>query len=143
MHTRLRRDNIEHLLIWRFDESAGTRTWRIPMEAIMMDGARELGDELEETTVGSVYESIETNLWQADGYFAQGASGLAIECLRSAWSEYVRFRDIIYVYDSAAGGGLGDRLVRALVGRAGASSAALALGDVPESRPVWESLIAA
>lgn len=119
------------------------------METMTWDEALELDEETEETeetTVGSVYESIETNLWQAEGYFSRGAAGLAIECLRSAWCEYVRFRDILCVYecnDSASVDLLGERLVRALVNRAGDSAASLALGTAPESRPLWESLIAA
>ena len=100
-----------------------------------------LDEAAEETTVGDVYESIETNIWQAEGYFMQGANGLAIECLRSAWSEYIRFRDILAVYDS--GPTLGERLIQALVARAGDSAAALALCPSPESRPAWESLQAA
>ena len=102
--------------------------------------------DLEDTTVGDIYESIETNLWLSDGYFAEGASGLAMECLRSAWSEYVRFRDILRVYEaceSGAANSLGERLVRALTARAGDSAADLALGDTPDGRPVWESLAAA
>jgi hypothetical protein len=113
------------------------------METMIWDEAAELDDELEETTVGSVYESIETNLWLAEGYFARGASGLAIECLRSAWCEYVRFRDILLVYDSSSVDHLGERLVRALVNRAGDSAASLALGTAPESRPLWDALVAA
>ncbi len=100
-------------------------------------------DELEDSTVGSVYESIETNLWQADGYLAQGATGLATECLRAAWLEYVRFRDILVVYGGIYGEDLGGKLVRALVERAGDSAASLALGTEPKGRLVWDALIAA
>jgi hypothetical protein len=116
------------------------------MDKTICDEALELDEELEETTVGSVYESIETNLWLAEGYFSRGASGLAIECLRSAWCEYVRFRDVLCVYecsDSASVDQLGERLVRTLVNRAGDSAASLALGTAPESRPLWDALVAA
>jgi hypothetical protein len=113
------------------------------MEQITWDEAVETEEYLEDTTVGSIYESIETNLWQADGYFAQGASGLAVECLRSAWSEYVRFRDILAVYDSTVVADLGQRLIRALIDRAGDSAAALALGDMTETQSAWKSLLAA
>jgi hypothetical protein len=82
-------------------------------------------DETEDMTVGILYDSIETNLWLADAYFLRGAKGLAIECLRSAWLEYVRFRDVLRVY---AGDDLGDRLLRTLVSKAGDEAAALALG---------------
>jgi hypothetical protein len=113
------------------------------METTNWDEEMEMEEDIEETTVGSVYESIETNLWLADSYFSRGAAGLAIECLRSAWCEYVRFRDILRVYDSSSVDQLGERLVRTLVDRAGDSAASLALGATPESRPLWESLAAA
>ena len=116
------------------------------MNAMTLHEAREMefdAEDIEDTTVGSVCESIETNLGLAEGYFAQDAAGLATECLRSAWLEYVRFRDILHVYDSSGVAALGERLVRSLVERAGDSAAALALGADPESRPVWDSLRAA
>jgi len=69
----------------------------------------------QEETVGTLCDSIETSLWMAAAYRRQGARGLAAECLRSAWSEYLRFSDVLSVY---AGAELGTRLVRAL-GEAG------------------------
>jgi hypothetical protein len=94
----------------------------------------------EDTTVGSVYESIETNLWMAEAYFRRGSRGLGVECLRGAWMEYVRFRDILRVY---AGDELGERLVKALVNRAGDAAAALALGNQPEADRLRRALSAA
>lgn len=66
----------------------------------------------EDTTVGDVHESIETNIWLAQAYFSQQADGLARECLRAAWYEYVRFNEILGVY---AGAALGDRLRKLMV----------------------------
>jgi hypothetical protein len=68
----------------------------------------------EDTTVGDIRESIETNMWLAEAYFARGAEGLARECLRAAWMEHVRFSEIIKVY---AGSGLGDKLRSLMVER--------------------------
>ena len=113
------------------------------MEGMTWDLTVEMPEAIEDTTVGAVYESIETNLWQADGYFTQGATGLAIECLRSAWSEYVRFCDILRVYGGSGTEQLGSRLVRVLVERVGDSAAEIALGADPNGRPVWEALMAA
>lgn len=96
------------------------------------------GNELEDSTVGDLQESIETNLWLAEGYFLQGASGLGVECLRSAWLEYVRFRDVLGVY---GGTDLGKRLVEALVFRAGDDAAALAFGG--EAASTWRETVAA
>jgi hypothetical protein len=94
----------------------------------------------DDTTVGSVYESIETNLWLAEAYFARGSEGIGVECLRGAWMEYVRFRDILWVY---SGEELGERLVRALVTRAGDAAAALALGSDPGADRLRTALAAA
>lgn len=93
-----------------------------------VDFTDETQDAEGETTVGAVCESIETRMWLADAYFLRGAEGLAVECLREAWLEYVRFRDILNVYTQ--GEALGSRLVRAL-SRAGDSLASLALGAAP------------
>jgi|SRR5689334_7348528 hypothetical protein len=73
----------------------------------------EMGD-YEDTTVGDVRESIETNMWLAEAYFAQGADGLARECLRAAWLEHLRFHEILSVY---AGPSLGDKLRNLMVER--------------------------
>ncbi|MCC6728552.1 MAG: hypothetical protein IT208_04360 [Chthonomonadales bacterium] len=76
-------------------------------------------------TIGMLHESIETNLWLADAYFLRGAAGLAVECLRDAWLEYVRFREVLRVYEGSDA--LGERLRVALVSRAGDAAAELAL----------------
>src|SRR5690349_7884273 len=73
----------------------------------------QIGD-YEDTTVGDVRESIETNMWLAEAYFAQGADGLARECLRAAWFEHLRFREVISVY---CGNSLGDKLRNMMVER--------------------------
>ncbi len=67
----------------------------------------------EDCTLGAVYESIETNLWLAEAYGQRGAEGLAVECLRAAWMEYLRFRDILFVYDGSES--LGQRVMDALM----------------------------
>ena len=67
----------------------------------------EQSGDYEDTTVGDIRESIETNMWLAEAYFARGAEGLARECLRAAWAEHVRFSRFVEVY---AGAGLGDKL---------------------------------
>jgi hypothetical protein len=97
-------------------------------------------DEIEDKTVGSVYESIETNMWLADAYFRKGSEGLGIECLRAAWWEYVRFRDILHVY---SGDELGRRLVNALVGRAGDAALMMAFGEGQESATLRKALASA
>ena len=97
-------------------------------------------DEQEEGTVGVVCESIETNLWLAEGYFHRGMEGLAIECLRSAWMEYVRFSEVLRVY---SGDDLGRRLIRALVDRAGDAALGMAIGPEPEADHLRRALLAA
>src|SRR5690348_9086447 len=74
--------------------------WRKSMEEVMLREHDRIED-VEDVTVGSVYESIETNLWLAEAYFRNGHEGLAIECLREAWMEYVRFRDVLMAYSSS------------------------------------------
>lgn len=109
-----------------------------------LDFADEMLDEEEDMTVGAVCESIETNLWLADAYFLRGAEGLAVECLRTAWLEYVRFHEILNVY--AGREALGERLVQALVTKAGGAVASLALGvdAAPETlQQALESALAA
>lgn len=69
--------------------------------------------EMEECTLGAVYESIETNLWLAEAYCQRDAEGLAVECLRAAWMEFLRFRDILCVYDGSES--LGQRVMEALM----------------------------
>lgn len=96
------------------------------MEEVMLR-ERDRIEDFEDVTVGSVYESIETNLWLAEAYFRNGHEGLAIECLREAWMEYVRFRDVLMAYSGS--GELGERLVRSLVEKAGDAAATLALGE--------------
>jgi hypothetical protein len=100
-------------------------------------------EEVEDTTVSAVYDSIETNLWQAEGYFAKGAASVAMECLRSAWQEYLRFRDVLVVYGGTEAEELGTKLVRTLVARAGDSAETLALGSNPGATHVWQELAAA
>jgi hypothetical protein len=70
--------------------------------------------DYEDTTVGDVHESIETNMWLAEAYFVQGAEGLARECLRAAWHEYLRFNDILAVYNRSE---LGEKLRRLMLER--------------------------
>ncbi len=70
-------------------------------------------EDMAETTVGAVCESIETNLWLARGYERRGLAGLAADCLRSAWHEYVRFSDVLRVYTGSDA--LRDRLVADMV----------------------------
>jgi hypothetical protein len=74
----------------------------------------EMQGDYEDTTVADVHESIETNMWLAEAYFAQGAEGLGRECLRAAWNEHVRFSEIIHVYSGAA---LGDKLREMMVAK--------------------------
>jgi len=107
----------------------------------VLDFADETPEESGETTVSAVCESIETRLWLADAYFLRGAEGLAIECLREAWLEYVRFRDVLNVY--AGSDDLGGRLVRALVSRAGESVGSLALGAEVEAETLHQALASA
>ena len=83
------------------------------MDAIGNYGFDHCGD-YEDTTVGDVHESIETNMWLADAYFAQGAEGLARECLRAAWLEYLRFNEILAAYTCSQ---LGTRLRKLMVER--------------------------
>jgi hypothetical protein len=71
-------------------------------------------DEYEDTTVADIHESIETNMWLAEAYFAKGADGLAREGLRAAWNEHIRFREILAVYSGLA---LGDKLREMMVFR--------------------------
>jgi hypothetical protein len=75
----------------------------------------------EDCTLGAVYESIETNLWLAEAYSQRGAEGLAVECLRAAWMEYLRFRDILCVYDRSES--LGRSVMDALMKLSGVSGA--------------------
>ncbi len=70
-------------------------------------------EDMAETTVGVVCESVETNLWLARGYERRGLVGLAADCLRSAWHEYVRFGDVLRVYTGSDA--LRDRLIAELV----------------------------
>jgi hypothetical protein len=111
---------------------------RLP-ETFFMDNREEM-ETLEDTTVGCVCESIETNLWQAEAYFSRGERGIAVECLREAWMEYVRFSEILKVYDGEA---LGRQLVQALVERAGDAAEQLALGPEPEAESLRMALAAA
>ena len=69
-------------------------------------------DETTESTVGAVCESIETNLWLAQGYARRDLAGLASDCLRSAWHEYIRFGDVLTAYTGSQT--LRDRLVAAM-----------------------------
>lgn len=70
----------------------------------------------EETTVSTIYESIETNLWQSAAYARQGCEGLSLECLRAAWLEFVRFSDVLRVY--AGSETLRQQLIQALAAHA-------------------------
>lgn len=63
--------------------------------------------DYEDTTPGDVRESIETNMWLAESFFAQGAEHLARECATASWKEYSRWEQMIDCY---AGRNLGDRL---------------------------------
>lgn len=83
------------------------------LDSKYLDDMEQVGD-YEDTTVGNVHESIETNMWLADAYFLRGAEGLGRECLRAAWQEYVRFNDILGVY---AGSDLGQKLRAMMVER--------------------------
>jgi hypothetical protein len=100
----------------------------------------EVMEDIEDMTVGSVYESIETNMWLAEAYFKKGSEGLGIECLRAAWWEYVRFRDVLHVY---SGDELGKRLVETLVDRAGDAALMMAFGEGKESASLRQALASA
>lgn len=67
--------------------------------------------DYDDTTVGDLRESIETNLWLAAAYAAQGAAGLCRECLTAALKEYRRFEDIIVLY---VGKSLGEKVMAAV-----------------------------
>jgi hypothetical protein len=106
-----------------------------------MDTMIEHEDDLptDDTTVGSVYESIETNLWLAEAYFARKSDAIGVECLKGAWQEYVRFRDLLGEY---SGEELETRLIQSLVKRAGPMAAELALGTDPASENLRKALAA-
>jgi hypothetical protein len=91
------------------------------MQEAMELNCEEIVEMEEDCTLGAVYESIETNLWLADAYFQRGAEGLAVECLRAAWMEYLRFRDILCVYDGSES--LGQRVMTALMNQSKESGA--------------------
>lgn len=48
--------------------------------------AWEIGDASPAACTGCLTEEAETNLWLAEAYFLNGATGLAIECLRAAYA---------------------------------------------------------
>ncbi len=88
----------------------------------------------EDDCVSTLHDSIETNLWLAEGYAWKGDHDLACECLRSAWHEYVRFGEILRAY--TGGDSLRDRLVAALVRSGDEALAGLALN--PDGQPpIW------
>lgn len=82
-------------------------------------------------TVGNLYESIETLMWLAEAYLAQGNRALGVECLRSAWLEYTRFQDVLDVY---VGHVLGRRLVEAMAHAAVDEPPAIAASHRPAGK---------
>lgn len=126
------------------NKTTSAKTSLTEIEPLTLTFAEVLEDEeYEDTTVSAVIDSIETNLWQAEGYFRSGSEGVGVECLRAAWLEYVRFRDVLKVYLGAEADSLGDRLVSALVSKAGDAAATLALGADTESERIRRALLAA
>src|SRR2546421_11943846 len=79
----------------------------------------------EDDCVAALHDSIETNIWQAEAYARHGEPGIARECLRSAWNEFMRFADVLRAYESS--NHLRDRLMDALVRSGDASLAGIAL----------------
>jgi hypothetical protein len=90
-------------------------------------------DAFDSECVSALHDSIETNLWQAEAYARHGEHGVARECLRTAWNEYMRFADVLQAY--TGGKSLRDRLVEALVRSGDASLAGMALCD---QTALWE-----
>jgi hypothetical protein len=95
------------------------------MQEAMELGCEQIVEMEEDCTLGAVYESIETNLWLAEAYLQRGAEGLSAECLRAAWMEYLRFRDILCVYDGSES--LGRRVIAALMRQSQKSGALIGL----------------
>lgn len=55
----------------------------------------------DDLTISTVTESIETNLLMAEQYHASMSPGVAAECTRAAWQEYIRYRDVLLTYIGA------------------------------------------
>lgn len=70
-------------------------------------------EEYTEDSVGAVYDTIESGMWQAERLARRGARTLAAECLRTAWHQYLRFADVLHAYEG--GHALRDRLLNALM----------------------------
>ncbi len=100
-----------------------------------MNSAIERIEETEETSVGSILDSIETNLWLSEAYFLRGAEALAVECLRSGWEEYLRFAEVLRVY--SGGDSLRDTLLQRLAAMPGAESLSTEVPEAPgEKLPI-------
>lgn len=73
-------------------------------------------DEIEDLTLGAIWESIETHLWLAEAYHLRGADSLARAEVSEAWQEYTRFEPHLREFDA---GTLADRVIKAIVESAG------------------------
>ncbi len=98
-----------------------------------MEALDEADRSAESVLIDVLSDSIAARLRLSDGYARDGQEGLALECLRSAWSQYVRFADAFR--GSQAALPLANRLIEALVLSGDESLAGLAVQALAPLRP--------